>query len=133
MLATETVLPKDDRHLVLFALCQLVLVTVVLAGALLIAPTYAIPVSSGAIIVVVANAIIASLMLRAQPGALVMYAMLRSVVVSVAVVIAYLLFMPDALAYFIGVGIGLVVITVVPVALSFRRSFGMRPNTFSKG
>lgn len=105
----------------LFVLCQLAVVAVVLALCALTVPERASFIASGALVVVIPNAAITLLMRRANAGALVMLAMLRSFVIAITVITAHLLLEPLALPYFIGAGVGLAVITFVPIVLTLLR------------
>ena len=105
----------------LFVLCQLAVVAVVLALCALAVPVSASFIASGALVVVIPNAAITLLMRRANAGALVMLAMVRSFVIAITVIAAYLLLEPLTLPYFIGAGVGLAVITFVPIVLTLLR------------
>lgn len=113
----------------LFVLCQLAVVAVVLALCLLTVPVYAPYVTIGALAVVVPNSGITLIMQRASPGALVMFAMLRSLVIAFAVICVLLMLKPATMPYLIGVGLGLAVMIVVPIAVTLLRPARMSDST----
>lgn len=105
----------------LFVLCQLVVVAVLLAICSLVVPVSASYLAIGALAVVLPNAGITLVMRNANPGALVMLAMLRSFVIAFAVIVCFLVLEPVTAPYLIGAGLGLAVITFVPIALTLLR------------
>lgn len=113
----------------LFVLCQLVAVAVVLALSALTVPVHAPYVTIGALAVVLPNSVITLIMRNANPGALVMFGMLRSIVIAFAVICVLLLFKPATMPYLIGAGLGIVVMTFVPIALSLLRPAHMSNRT----
>ena len=96
-------------------------VAVVLVLCSLAVPVYAPYVTIGALAVVVPNSGVTLIMQRASPGALVMFAMVRSVVMAFAVVCALLVFKPATMQYLLGVGLGLAVTIVVPITITLLR------------
>lgn len=121
MLDSSSGASRDDGRLVHFVLCQLATVAVVLAISLLTAPVHAPYVTIGALAVVLPSSVITLIMRNANPGALVMFAMLRAFVIAFAVICAFLLFKPAMMPYLIGAGLGIVVMTFVPIALTLLR------------
>lgn len=121
MLVSSSGAPRDDRRLVLFVLCQLAVVAVVLAICAIAVPVSAPYLAVGALAVVLPNSVITLIMRNANPGALVMLAMVRSVVVAFAVIVCFLILEPMSAPYLIGAGLGIAVITFVPVALTLLR------------
>ena len=121
MLASYSGASRDDRRFVLFVLCQLAVVAVLLALCSLTVPVQAPQIALGALAVVVPNSAITLIMRNMNPGALVMFAMLRSFVVAFAVILGFLVLEPLVVPYFIGAGIGVSVITFVPIALTLLR------------
>ena len=105
----------------LFVLCQLAIVAVVLALCSLAIPVSAPYLAIGALAVVLPNAVITLIMRNANPGTLVMFALLRSFVVAFAVIVCFLVLEPMSAPYLIGAGLGIAVITFVPIALSLLR------------
>lgn len=121
MLASSSGASRDDGRLVLFVLCQLGVVAVILALCSLTLPVQASSIAIGALAAVVPNALITLIMRNANPGVLVMFAMLRSFVVAFALILGFLVLEPLAMPYLIGAALGIGVITFVPVALTLLR------------
>ena len=113
----------------LFVLCQLAVVAVTLAICALTVPAQAPYITIGALAVVVSNAVITLIIRNANPGALVMFAMLRSFVVAFAVILGFLVLEPLTMPYFIGAGIGIAVITFVPIAISLLQPIHTHDST----
>ena len=106
----------------LFVLCQLFVAAVVLALCALVAPVPTPSIVIGLLAVVVPNAVFTFILRNANPGALVMFAFIRSFIVAISVILGGVLFKPIITPYFIGVGGGIAVITFVPIALTLLRS-----------
>ena len=121
MLVSSSGAPRDDRRLVLFVLCQLAVVAVVLAICSIAVPVSAPYLAIGALAVVLPNSVITLIMRNANPGALVMFGMLRSFVVAFAAILGFLVLEPLTMPYLIGVGFGIAVIVFVPIALTLVR------------
>lgn len=113
----------------LFVLYQLAVVAVLLALCSLTLPVQAPSITIGALAVVIPNAACTLIMRNASPGALVMFAMLRSIVVASAVILGFLVLEPLAMPYLIGAGLGIAVITFVPIALTLLRPAVAREST----
>ena len=105
----------------LFVLCQLAVVAVLVALCALLVPVQAPYIAIGALAVVLPNSIITLIMRNASPGALVMFAMLRSIVIAFAVISVFLVLKPEPIAFLIGAGLGIAVMTFVPIALTLLR------------
>ena len=129
MLVSSSGASRDDRRLVLFVLCQLAAVAVVLAICSIAVPVSAPYVAVGALAVVLPNSVITLIMRNANPGALVMFAMLRSLVVAFAVIVCFLVLEPMSAPYLIGAGLGIAVITFVPIALTLLRPAHTKDST----
>ena len=113
----------------LFVLCQLAVVAVVLAICAIVVPVSAPYLAAGALAVVFPNSVITLIMRNANPGALVVLAMVRSVVVAFTVIVCFLVIEPMMAPYLIGAGLGLAVITFVPIALTFLRPAHTKDST----
>ena len=109
-----------------FILCQTAIVAVVVAVSALFVPTMAVSIAMGALAVVLPNALIGLSIRRAGAGAVVVYAMLRSLVVASVVVVAYLAFELMAGPYLAGAGIGIALVVFVPIVLELTRQARVR-------
>ena len=105
----------------LFVLCQFAVVAVALVLCALTIPGQAPAIAIGLLAVVVTHSVITLMMRRANPGALVFLALLRSFVVAFVVILGVLVLEPQKMPYLIGAGVGIGVITFVPIALTMLR------------
>lgn len=121
MLASDAVVHSNDGRFVQFISWQAVVLAGVVIAAIWLSPETRMSFLYGCLAVVLPNVAIAFGMRKAGPGAAVFYSMVRWLVVSMAVACAFVALSPMANQFFIGVGLGVFVIVLVPVATELWR------------
>ncbi|MYD44079.1 MAG: hypothetical protein F4W90_09350 [Gammaproteobacteria bacterium] len=121
MLETESVAVRDDGQLVLVVMCQLAAVAAVLACSVLFFPNLATAIAMGTFAAVAPSAVIALLATRSKPSVVVFFAMARLGLVALTVVLAFFILQPHAVAYFAGVGVGVLLIAFLPLGFEVAR------------
>lgn len=113
----DSVAARDDGRFVLFVLCQFASIGVVLAVCALFNGALATTITVGALAVVIPNAVLTLAIRRAQPFAVVTYAMIRSILLAFSVVATYMVLAPLTIPYFVGAALGLLISCLTPVIL----------------